>query len=154
MKKLLILLAIFAASTGCKPHDNTSKNYQSVGLEKDDSTFLALKDSAQVHIKTFITVIDSFANDTVQYRLAIKSDYVDKDAHEHMWSRIYSYSNGLFKGTFMDSAYYLKNIRYGDSVSIRKEDVEDWSVYNTVTHRSIGDFSEAYLKSKMKTSDN
>jgi len=152
MKKILLLFTVFVIIiTGCK--NNQSKNYQSVGLKNDDSTFLALKDTAQAHIQVFITALDSFAKDTAQYRFAVKSDYVDNDAHEHMWSRIYSYGKGSFKGVFIDSAYYLKNIHYGDLVYVRKENVEDWSIYNAITHKSIGDFSEAYLKSKMKKSN-
>ncbi len=138
---------------GCKMHHKNNSEYKSVDLEKDDPSFLALKDTAQAHMKLFVDSVNAHGHDIKQYIFALKSDYVDKGTHEHMWSRIFSYQNGVFKGVFADSAYRLKNIKFDDSVSVKTEDVEDWSVHNSATHKTIGNFSEEYLKSKMKNSE-
>lgn len=144
-----IIIIVFLAA--CKPHKNDYKD-KAVGLKKDDSIFLALKDTAQAYIRDFIDTLNVYGKDTVKYKFQIKSDYVDKGVHEHMWSQISKYKNGVFKGLFADSAIDVKNIKAGDSVSIQKKDVEDWVIYNTVDHKSMGYFSEEYLRSKAKKS--
>lgn len=146
---LILFLIVMAA---CNNHSK-SKEYKIVALTKDDSTFLALKDTAQVHLLTFVNIVKLHGKDK-KYKLAVKSDFVEKGVHEHMWSRIYEYNNGVFKGEFADSAIDLKNIKFGNAVSISQDGIEDWSIYNTVTHESSGNFSDKYLNSKIKPKDN
>jgi len=145
------LLCFFAFSTilvACN-NRNKSKTYETAALEKDDSTFLAFKDTAQRKIKTFIDSVDLHGKDYENYSFLVKSDFVEGDKHEHMWSRIYKRNNNLFIGTFIDSAYEVKNIKTGDSVSVYKDQIEDWSINNKRTGKTIGEFSIKYLKSKM-----
>ena len=51
-------------------------------------------------------------------------------------------------GIFIDSAFDIKNIKTGDKVIIPRKDIEDWSVNNLITGKSIGYYSEMYLNSK------
>jgi uncharacterized protein YegJ (DUF2314 family) len=66
-----------------------------------------------------------------------------------MWSRIYERNNDVFKGIFIDSAYEVKNIKTGDTVAIDKNEIDDWSINNKLTGKTMGEFSIKYLKSKM-----
>ena len=149
MKRIAVSLFIFAVLiAGCKNH-NKSKEYRVATLSKDDSTFLALKDTAQKKLKIFIDSLDAHGKDYTHYTFLIKSDFVEGDNHEHMWSRIYERNNDVFKGIFIDSAYEVKNIKTGDTVAIDKNEIEDWSINNKLTGKTIGEFSIKYLKSKM-----
>lgn len=149
---MLMVITICESCRHNKPVVKKSDNYRSVDLKKDDSIFLTLMDTAQAHLPAFINYLREHGRDTAIYRFAIKSDYYENDNHEHMWARINSYQNGIFKGVFIDSPFVLKNIKRGDYISIKKDSVEDWSIYNTATHKSIGEFSDKYLKSKIKDS--
>jgi len=154
MKRILTSLFIFSIlATGCKDHSK-SKAYGTTALSKDDSTFLVLKDSAQKKIKMFADSLDVHGMDYKNYRFLVKSDFVDGDKHEHMWSRIYKRNNDVFIGTFIDSAYDLKNIKTGDSVAIGKNDIEDWSIANQRIGKTFGEFSLKYLRSKMQSNSN
>jgi uncharacterized protein YegJ (DUF2314 family) len=152
-KYLFFFILISVIFTGCKNQSNQSKNYQSVPLPINDSTFIALKDTAQSHINVFIDSLNVHSKQLKKYNFLVKSDFVDGNEHEHMWSWIFNYKNGVFNGVFADSAYKIKNIKYMDTVAIPKKDVEDWFIKSFVTGKITGNFSEKYLKSKGKDSN-
>src|SRR5471030_716768 len=112
-----LLLLLICTHAFCQKRD--SQNYGTVSLPKDDSIFLALKDTAQAHLHTFMDSLKIHGSDTTHYRFGVKSEFVQGDDHEHMWSLILSYNNGDFKGIFIDSAYVIKNIKTGDRVTIK-----------------------------------
>ncbi|MFI5162326.1 MAG: DUF2314 domain-containing protein [Sphingobacteriales bacterium] len=127
-----------------------SVEYTSVELKAEDKTFLVLKDTAQKHLQEFIDGINKHGNDVNNYRFAVKSDFVQDGHHEHMWSMIRTYKNGVFKGIFIDSAFIVKNIKMGDKVTINRSKIEDWSIENIPTGKIMGQFSIKYLESKKK----
>ena len=145
MKSFLrLLLAGTILIASCKNRDRPK---DAVALPKDDAIFLELKDTAQAHLQTFIDTLKAHAMDT-SYSFKMKSDYTEKDNHEHMWSDILGFKADTFRGVFTDSAFVLKNIKQGDKVAIARRDVEDWIIYNNKTRTQIGYYSESYLKSK------
>lgn len=146
---VLLLLAAGACNNADKEKAGT---VQSVNLKTDDEQFLALKDTAQAKINTFIDSLKPHALDS-NYRFLVKSDFVDGKEHEHMWSVVYKYTDGKFTGIFADSALYLKNIHPGDAVLIKQSDVEDWAVYDYLHNKDLGNFSDKYLRSKKKAGE-
>jgi uncharacterized protein YegJ (DUF2314 family) len=143
---VLLLLAAGACNNADKEKTGT---VQSVNLKTDDEQFLALKDTAQARINTFIDSLKPHALDS-NYRFLVKSDFVDGKEHEHMWSVVYKYADGKFTGIFADSAMYLKNIQPGAPVMIKQSDVEDWAIYDYLHNKDMGNFSDKYLRSKKK----
>lgn len=59
-------------------------------------------------------------------------------------------NNDVFKGEFVDSAYAAKNIKPGARVSVFKNEIDDRSVFNKITGKTIGEFSIKFLKSKIR----
>jgi uncharacterized protein YegJ (DUF2314 family) len=121
-----------------------------VQLKTDDQKFLALKDTAQANLHTFIDSLKPHARDS-NYRFLVKSNYTEGKDSEHMWSVVYKYGDGKFTGIFADSAVYLKNIKMGDPVLIKETDVEDWAMYDYTRNTEMGNFSDKYLRSKQGT---
>jgi|HubBroStandDraft_5_1064220.scaffolds.fasta_scaffold1176660_1 uncharacterized protein YegJ (DUF2314 family) len=140
---LMPVLTTYAQQT--KVENNTE--YHSVELSKADRKFLALKDTAQKHLSQFIDSLIK-RNPHSHCTFSVKSDFVENDVHEHMWSQIFIYKNGSFEGIFIDSPFNLKNIKTGDKVIINKAAVEDWIIEDTNTNAQIGYFSKGYLDSK------
>jgi uncharacterized protein YegJ (DUF2314 family) len=124
--------------------------YSSVHLDKDNKIFLALKDTSQKHLTLFISNLNKYGKDYKTYRFVVKSDFVQNGNHEHMWSRIFQYKDWVFKGVFIDSAFTVKTIKMGDRVSIKKAEIEDWTIDNALTRKSLGGFSIKFLESKEK----
>ncbi len=121
-------------------------------LKANDSTFLALKDTAQSHINLFIDSLKVHGEDT-NYQFIVKSDFVENGEHEHMWSQITRYHDGKFLGKFTDSAYLIKNVKPGDSVKFIKQEIEDWVMYDNIRMTEKGNFSDIYLRNKRASSD-
>jgi len=150
MKNLLFILLLFVI-TGVYGQQTKVENnvvYKSVPLPKDDARFLALKRTAQKYLPQFIDSLQKHGGDAEGYRFVVKSDFVEGDNHEHMWSEVVGYSNGVFKAIFIDSPFTLKNVKLGDKISIKQTDVEDWAVHNLRSKKITGEFSEKYLNSK------
>jgi len=151
MKKLLAVafatfLTLSAYAQNTKVENNTQ--FHSVELVRGDSTFLAIKAIAQKRLSQFIDSLARHGKDISNYTFQVKSDFVEKGVHEHMWSQVFIYKNGSFEGIFIDSPFDLKNIKTGDKVTIKKTDVEDWTIENIRTKKETGYFSKKYLKSK------
>jgi len=146
MKKLLSIILLFGglhATAQTKVKNDTE--YRAVKLKTKDAQFLAFKDTAQKHIHQFIDAVNKKSSG---YYFLVKSDFVEKGTHEHMWSQIKEYSNGSFMGVFIDSPFEIKNIKRGDKVVISKKEVEDWVIYNLKNEKIAGGFSDKYLKSQ------
>lgn len=144
MKKLLLILLIAAVTTAeCQTKIQNDTEYKSVKLKKDDPGFLAFKDTAQRYMVRFITALNK---KTPGYRFLVKSDFVENGTHEHMWSQVKIYNNGVFKGIFIDSPFDLHNIKTGDKVTIKKSGIEDWAIFDRKGLHVDGDFSDKYLK--------
>ncbi len=143
---ILILWSISSFAQQTKIENNTE--YHSVDLAKGDAKFLALKDSAQKHLSQFIDSLAKHGADRNNYAFSVKTDFVEKGVHEHMWSQVFLLKNGSFEGIFIDSPFDIKNIKPGDKVSIKKDAVEDWIIENIRTGQQTGYFSDKYLHSK------
>jgi len=148
---ILIFMCVFATLVAnCQTVVKNNIEYKSVKLVAGDKVFLALKDTAQKHLQTFITGVNAHGLDLKNYRFDVKSDFVQNGRHEHMWSTIYEYKNGNFKGVFIDSAFTVKKMKMGQKVIINRSAIEDWSIENINTGKIIGQFSAKYLDSQKK----
>ncbi|MEO6978965.1 MAG: DUF2314 domain-containing protein [Mucilaginibacter sp.] len=149
MKRLFFILLVFivAGAAGQTKVENNTE-YKSVALDAEDSTFLALKDTAHKHLDIFLNGLSKNGTDTKNYRFLVKSDFVENGVHEHMWSQAFRYDKDGFKGIFIDSPFQLKHIKTGDKITIKLDDLEDWSIEDIKNHTTQGYYSEKYLNSK------
>jgi uncharacterized protein YegJ (DUF2314 family) len=150
MKKCILLFMMPLAALQACSHSKKDKDskYEIVNLNKDDRTFLALKDTAQAHINEFTESLLKHAADTGNYRFITKSDFEENGGHEHMWSQVSFLKDGTLQGTLIDSPFNIKRIKTYDGVAIKIKDVEDWVIYDKPHQRKIGDYSAKYLESK------
>ncbi len=95
----------------------------------------------------FVNSLKKNGADHKNFRFIVKSDFVEQDNHEHMWSQVYICDNDVFKAVFIDSPFTVKNIKTGEKILIKKSDIEDWVIYKNGA-KVAGDFSEDYLNSK------
>jgi len=149
MKALFVIICLgFAVSCLGQTKVEQNVEFKSVSLEAGDSTFLALKDTAQKYISVFIDSLKQHGRDNVNYSFSIKSDFVENGVHEHMWSQVFLSDKNLLRGVFIDSPFKLKNIKKGDKVTVKLSDVEDWLMEDLKRNTKKGYFSEKYLDSK------
>jgi uncharacterized protein YegJ (DUF2314 family) len=143
---LFFLLVINLLAQNTKVEN--SVEYPSISLAPEDSTFLALKDTAQKHLPQFISSLFKSGFKPENFTFLVKSDFEEAGVHEHMWSQVSIYKDGSFFGIFIDSPFDLKKIKTGDSVFIKRDAVEDWIITDVKTGKETGYFSKKYLHSK------
>jgi uncharacterized protein YegJ (DUF2314 family) len=149
MKRNLVIAGLaFLAIQACKQPAKKEDNFTVVNLKNDDSVFLALKDTAQYHLKEFTDSLKLHGTDADNYHFIVKSDFADGEKHEHMWSQVNVLQGAMLEGVLIDSPFYLKSIKLNDKVKIDLNEVEDWVIYDKPHNRKVGDYSAKYLKSK------
>jgi uncharacterized protein YegJ (DUF2314 family) len=57
---------------------------------------------------------------------SVKAPIEDDGEVEHFWLTDISYENGEFRGLIGNDPGIVDNVRFGDSWTIRKEDISDW----------------------------
>lgn len=149
-KLLYAVIILMLAALSCK--EKEKKDTRVIDAEKgitkldqDDPSFLQLKDTAQKYLPDFIKLLEKHAGDS-NYMFLLKSDFADGEVHEHMWSVPFSFTGNSFRAVFSDSAYDVKGVLHGDTITIKIADVEDWVLYDNVLKTRTGYFSEKYLK--------
>lgn len=63
-----------------------------------------------------------------------------------MWAQVLDFNKGVFTCIFSDSAYNISNVKRGDTIFIKKADVEDWIIFDYYNQTKSGHFSEKFLK--------
>jgi len=144
---LLLVLMLICIKVSAQTKVEKDTEYKAVSLKKDDAMFLALKDTAQKHIGEFVAAFAK-SKESDDLRFVIKTDFVEGDTHEHMWSQVYAYKDGVFKTIFVDSPFNIKNVKANDKLTIKSADIEDWVILNANNETVAGAFSDRYLKSK------
>ena len=74
----------------------------------------------------------------------VKMRFVDGGRSEFMWINHVRYSGDQFDGTVASKPVIVKNVAYGDPVSVAKEDIVDWAFYQNDT--LVGGYTEKVLK--------
>jgi len=117
-----------------------SKNANIVDVSDPLNELREAKNKAQDEIGYFIEHLKRFSSDEA-WEFSVKSDFTQEGKHEHMWVNVESYENGLFKGKLGNDPNTIKGLKLGDSISVKKEDVEDWLFFDPVQKVSVGGYS-------------
>lgn len=123
---------------------SADSSYGIILKKQDDTAFVRLMQKAQAELPVFVDSLKQLSKNP-GYRFAIKSAFTQNEETEHMWSEITSFDGKNFTGIFTDSAYVITNIKTGDPVSIKKDKVEDWIIFDNVHEQQYGYFSKEFL---------
>lgn len=108
----------------------TQAEENNLAMKKSDDAKLALdKKEAQSKLCDFIKELSDI-NKQKDYSFSVKLPFTEDGKTEHMWVKVTSYKDGVFIGQLANDPFIIKNLKLGDSVSPKKEDVEDWIIRN------------------------
>jgi uncharacterized protein YegJ (DUF2314 family) len=142
-KHLLYLSALAVMIYSCK---GSVKNDESlVYMPTADSGLVQAKLDAQNSYNQFEKSYDSLRPDT-NFQFSVKKDFVEGDKHEHMWILLTNIVGDSIVGKLNNHPEIVKNLRYFDRVTLHKNDMEDWMIYNFSTKTSEGGFSEKVIE--------
>ncbi|RYY70843.1 MAG: DUF2314 domain-containing protein [Chitinophagaceae bacterium] len=131
--KLINLLALLPFFWACSDNQSSKTPYSQLGLDTtadtyavtvDDTSMNAAIRKAQKTITEFDQALES--NNPSYTDFAIKKRYKTTDGGEHMWIAGIIFVNGNYKGFINNDAEKTTEVKYGDTVFVRKEEITDW----------------------------
>lgn len=129
---------------------NKSNTDKIARLSTEDTLLQKYKDTAQSQLDYLIKFMSEHDKDDALFRYAVKSNFYEDGHDEHMWTQVHEFKDDYFIGTLANEPSSLQQIRYGDTVKVYRQDVEDWILQDFLTNTEVGGFSRQYLHRKAK----
>jgi uncharacterized protein YegJ (DUF2314 family) len=117
MKRWLVLLLV-AACAACsdpKPETLVEGGY-------DEAEMAAAIARAQTEVDSFIATLSNGNGSD----FAVKVPIDDKGETEHFWLTDITYRDGEFEGRIGNDPGVVTNVRFGQTVKVRKDKISDW----------------------------
>ena len=121
-----------------------------VGLSAKDASLQAYKDSAQKELQYLIDFMNDHEKNDELFRYAVKADFVEGDHSEHMWVQVTEFKDGHFFGRLANEPHTIKAIKYGQRVTVKRDNVEDWILQDFLTNTKVGGYSSEYIRNNVK----
>ena len=117
LNSLLLAFAVVALAFGCskKPETFVTEGF-------DDAAMDAAIARARAEVDAFIKVVESKEGQS----LAVKAPIKDANGTEHFWLTGVTYADGTFSGKIGNEPGVVKNVAFGQSWQIKKDEISDW----------------------------
>jgi uncharacterized protein YegJ (DUF2314 family) len=132
-----------------KTADDETKD-KIASLSIDDTILKTYKEEAQSGLSYLIEFMADHEEGDKLFRYAVKTNFKENGNSEHMWVQVTKFHDGFFTGVLVNEPSTLKLIKYGDTVKVSHEDVEDWILQDFLTNTKVGGFSSNYIRGKGK----
>ena len=119
-----------------------------VSIERDDETIQLLKEKAQNEWPTFFRLADKHGLTEDRCKFYVKCTIEENELREHIWILVSSFNGTHFRGTLANDPSRLTAVKFGDSLFVHQEEVEDWQVLDYLTSKRHGAFTRKYVRSK------
>jgi uncharacterized protein YegJ (DUF2314 family) len=133
--KLLKFLLFLPFCLGCN-HNQSNKHLSSdkLGLDTTVDTYSVTKENLSMNLaiekaKKTISEFDQAlkSKNSACTDFAVKKRYKTEDGGgEHMWIAGINFINGNYKGFVNNDAEKTNEVKYGDTVIVRKDEITDW----------------------------
>lgn len=67
-----------------------------------------------------------------------------------MWVLVNEFKDGHFLEQLANEPNTIKEIKCGDNVTVKRENVEDWMLEDFLTNTNVGGYSNEYIRNKVK----
>lgn len=148
MQKTLLLLIATCFLISCGGQSTKSNDPVVYGQGNDPELEQAKKDALST-LDYFIKTFNYHSSDTT-YHFSLKADFIDNGEHEHMWISLNKIENTKFQGLLSNEPQIIKNIKYGDLVTISRDQIEDWILLDTKTNNWEGGYSAKILQKRQQ----
>ena len=130
MRSILFSL-LFALLLGCNnPSATESKTPK---LDTSSGIYRVGSDNTSMNLAIAVAKgsIDQFnkafeSGDSAYSEFAVKKKYFTEDGGEHMWVAVTKIVDGNYQGIVNNDAEMTKEVKYGDSVTVLRDEITDW----------------------------
>jgi|GEM_PF-1240077 len=152
MVRILILIFVIVLNiiihTNCTPQSKDSHMNKITKLPSEDENLQKYQDTAQAQIDYLIEFMNTHEKGDSLFQYFVKMNFQEGDLNEHMWVEVNSFEGNYFIGVLSNEPAMIKQLKYGDTVRVKKENVEDWLLNDYLTNTKVGGFSQEYLRKK------
>ncbi|HEY8667167.1 MAG TPA: DUF2314 domain-containing protein [Tepidisphaeraceae bacterium] len=117
-------------------------------IADDDPALAAATAEAKRRWPEFAAAYAARASRKDDDEFLVKALFSEGDIREVMWVEVEKIENGTITGQLMDDPEDLKNLKEGDSVQVKEQEIQDWRY--TDSFGDHGAFSEKVLDKKRK----
>lgn len=142
MRCTFLFIAILLI-VSCGRHSSKT-NDPVVFAQADDPELEQARIEAINSLDYFIKSFSDHRSDSI-FNFSVKADFVDNGQHEFMWIDLKKIENELFIGYLGNEPQIIKNVKYGELISIEKSQIEDWIIVDSGTNTWEGGFSVKVL---------
>jgi len=142
MKPLWVILLLCLGATVCSRADDPV-----IMVDKDDAAMKAAFAKARSETDAFIAIMQSGAPSSCSIKVGI----TDHDQVEYFWLDNLTYAGGVFSGTIDNDPELVKNVKMGQKVSVKKEEIFDWLYMKD--GKMYGNYTVRVLLPKMSKED-
>lgn len=112
----IVLLALLVASVGCRKHPETlTRSYDPQEMDAAIAT-------AQLRVDEFIDALTRGQANSY----SVKAPISDEHGTEHFWITDVTFQAGEFTGKIGNEPGIVKNVRIGQTWTIKKGQISDW----------------------------
>jgi len=163
MKLLPVLLLLGLGLTGCSRSpdpvkapdptqsldtpDSSNSDDKIVKVEKDDPDMLAAFAKARGETDNFIAIMTAKTGDSYSVKVGV----TDGDQTEYFWLDNLTYADGVFSGTIDNDPELVKNVKMGQAINVKKEEIFDWLYMKD--GKMYGNYTVRVLLPKMSKED-
>lgn len=141
--KSLGFIAVLTTLMSCG--GQSAKTDPVVYAESDDPELLQARQDALDNLDYFIGSFNEHSHDTT-FQYSLKADFIDNGQHEHMWISLMKIDNEQFTGYLGNNPQIVKNVKYGDMITIARSQIEDWIIVDTKSNNMEGGYSVKVLQ--------
>jgi len=141
---LLVLAALsFVVFSGCSKNKEGG-NFTSVS--KDDQAMNDAIAKAKATSGEFIKAFHEQNGENSDFY--VKKPYpTPSGGHEHMWIEVSGETNGILTGRIANDAEYTREVKFGQEVSLKIEEISDWKYQRG--KKLVGGYTIRYFLDKM-----
>ena len=145
MKKATFYFVFLLSLTfSCK---RSNPNDPIVYRQENDPELEEAREDALSTLDYFVNSFNSYSSDS-SYVYSIKTEFIEQGQSEHMWLSLLKIRGNYFQGVLNNDPEKLKEIKFGDTVSIRRHQIEDWLIYNSKNKKTEGGYSISVLEAR------
>ncbi|MFN6943789.1 MAG: DUF2314 domain-containing protein [Cytophagaceae bacterium] len=136
-------LLIVLAGAGCENPQPEERKI--ILLDKNDPQLVYAKKQASETLDSFISSFSSLKGDS-SYFFSVKKEFGDdNERSEHMWVEVFDVNEEGFIGLLGNEPGIINTFKFGDTVRVKKDEVEDWMIYDQAKDTILGAFTVRVL---------
>ena len=114
-----VILSALVLLPGC--HKATHQD-SVISVDSDDADMKAAMDRARAEVDAVIQKLQGGEIEGMSVKVPIK----DGGETEHFWLNTVTFQAGTFTGTVDNDPETVHNVKLGDKVSVKKDEISDW----------------------------